>query len=131
VNRLEDLSSLKRFLFKSSKSKERKPNEENAAADKENGNQHEPSFDGPQNENNQLKNNNFGAGIMVPVGNGMKVNICDEKYINYAEHSHKAIKDTLVAACSGSTGNIQFVYIAYFQSAVKCNVTFKKLRDGS
>jgi hypothetical protein len=109
LNQLKDgdLSVLKRLLFKSFKSKNRKQ-EENGGEDT---NQSEPDSDSQHNENNQamLGNNNFGEGIMVPIGNNMKVNICDQKYISWAEQSHKTIKDTLVAACSGSTGNFNIL----------------------
>jgi hypothetical protein len=100
---------VKRFLFNLPKSSDQHKSEETSPG--------EQSSQGNENGEKPAKSGNrFGEGIFVPVGNNKKVNLCDEKYIKYAEQSHITIKDTLVAACSGSSG----IYI--FLKIVKLNL---------
>lgn len=63
------------------------------------------SNNGPRNDiASNFANSNYG--IVIPLQNGDSVNLCDGKYITIATAIHERIKDLLISACSGASGNI-------------------------
>jgi len=45
--------------------------------------------------------------IEVPL-NGEKINICEKEYLKMASTLHPRLKETLIAACSGSSSKLLF-----------------------
>ena len=73
--------------------------------EKNSDNDDESSNGGPRNNiASNFANSNYG--IVIPLQNGDSVNLCDGKYITIATAIHERIKDLLISACSGASGNI-------------------------